>query len=82
MWTVPSSSTLICAPVSSWILRIDAALADDVADLLGGILMVMMRGANSRELLARSWMASIILPRMNARPSWACMSALRRMIDA
>ena len=46
--TVPSSSTLISVPVSSWILRIVAPPLPMMSRIFSGlILMVMMRGAKA-----------------------------------
>ena len=46
--TLPSSSTLISVPVSSWILRIMAPPLPMMSRIFSGlILMVMMRGAKS-----------------------------------
>ena len=78
IWIVPSSSTLICVPVSAVIWRITFPPAPMTSRILStGIFRVVMRGAywlsSSRLLL----MTSVILPRMCMRAAWACCSASR-----
>ncbi len=47
--------------------------------LSGSIWIVEMRGAKSDSCSRGPWIVSAILPRMNIRPSRACVSASRRM---
>ena len=78
--TLPSSSTSICASYSSCSERIvSPPLPISRPILSGSILIAEMRGANSDSSVRGSPIASAILPRMNERPSLACVSASRRI---
>ncbi len=78
---MPSSSIVICAPVSSWIELIIAPLGPMTAPILStGILTTVTRGANGLISSGPS-MASAMTSRMCRRASRACLSAAASTSD-
>ena len=76
--TVPSSSTLISVPVSSWIFRIMEPPLPMISRIFSGLILILvMRGAKSLIVSRAVGRTSSILSRIVIRAAWAFSSPCR-----